>query len=329
MADNYKLKYNFGTSQIKVETRLKQIYENSLKYYRQNYRYLEKTEYEYEIKIIKIVIQIYEEYLYYFYKNYNVYFSDILKAMDKLAIFTVLSENERGIYGKFKDSIIYINPNLKANSNLGKIERIVLYTAHELNHLVHDVWMKFIENELNTLVRNRQIKLESAQRYYDGFSFLDECLAQEKAENFTYYLLKKKRPAKTLKSQKIFSKTAFLTNFDFYGEMQKPGILFGKTLRGLGCIENEDEVLKKLSIRALSPDFSKKIIDEYIHDSQLNDLFILLEYLGVLKEASYAQFGMGDIKALQISKKVYDNFKILASSLQDTRMQLPTKSLRG
>ena len=45
-----------------------------------------------------------------------------------------------------------------------------------------------------------------------------------------YYLLKKKRPAKTLKSQKIFSKTAFLTNFDFYGEMQKPGILFGKTL---------------------------------------------------------------------------------------------------
>ena len=62
--------------------------------------------------------------------------------------------------------------------------------------------------------------------------------------------------------------------------------------------------------------FCLKII--YRHLAHTNNLFILLEYLGVLKEASYAQFGMGDIKALQISKKVYDNFKILEGIMKET-----------
>ncbi len=95
--------------------------------------------------------------------------------------------------------------------------------------------------------------------------------------------------------------------------------MFARTLRGIGK-ENDDLIaLNKLSVRALSSDFFDKIINEYFKDNQQNTFIQLFQYMGLLKRASYANFGYEDISYLNNSSVYLNNFKHIAAQMRDYR----------
>ena len=184
--------------------------------------------------------------------------------------------------------------------------------------------MNTVINFLDKKVRSSEITEESAQLFYDGFSLLDEAITQNRAEDFTYTFARKRRPNMQNKTRgRLFDGDTYKTNFDFYGELQNPAIMFARTLRGIGKLENDNEALKVLSERAINPDFFNKIIDEYTKDDQLENLFPMIQYMGVIKNASYYMFGGDDdVTYLLLSKRALDNFKNYANNLRDRRNPL-------
>ena len=102
----------------------------------------------------------------------------------------------------------------------------------------------------------------------------------------------KNRPASRAIS---FGNYQMPTNFDFYGELQTLSGGFAKTLRGIGKYDSNQYALNLLSKRALSSNFVQDIIFEYKKDGHFDDLINLLILMGMLKEASYARFGMGKV----------------------------------
>ena len=98
---------------------------------------------------------------------------------------------------------------------------------------------------------------------------MDEAITQNRAEHFAYAFARKSRPPmKRYTNGKLFHGEAYQTNFDFYGELQTPATMFGRTLRGIGKMENDEAALMELCNRANNPNFAKRIIEEYTKDSE-------------------------------------------------------------
>ena len=107
--------------------------------------------------------------------------------------------------------------------------------------------------------------------------------------------------------------------FDYYGELQEPAIMFARTLRGIGKVNDDTKVLDMLSERAMFPDFFDKILNEYSRDGQMPNFIKEAQYMGLLKRASYANFGMADLKYLRESKGYLAKLKDLTLSMRDYR----------
>ena len=58
---------------------------------------------------------------------------------------------------------------------------------------------------------------------------------------------------------------------------------------------------------------------EYENDGHLNDLYFILAYMGIIKNASYAMFGYEDRKYISMSKQAKTNFYEIAGPLRDYR----------
>lgn len=310
---------NFGNMQAVVDGFVELLYDESIRKYNFERRTLMTDK---EKKKIKEAVRYVEDYLYYFYKFYNNDFKRIfLLLIDKLNYVAVLPVNERGIYGKFEDNGIYFNPVLSGNVFLNSDERTRLYIFHELGHIVNNQWMMDVLKHLNS----RRLDVNK-QYVYDGFSLLDEAITQNLAEEMAYYYAGKKRPGKAnvrniTKYGSLFGGKTYQTNYDFYGELQGPASIFAKTLRGIvsNVGNNDDKSLMELCKRALNDNFFSNIYNEYEKDGQLYNFYQLFQYFGIIKNASYATFGMSDKKYLVASERALNEITTLGNYLYESR----------
>ena len=313
-----QLNHDFGRFNDSVREYLRIVFINSLDFYEEKYCSGNPTKTEkLDLYTLDRSICYIEDYLYYFYHLYNDVFLDVFlslkKNVDKI---TVLEPDRRNIYGQFVPwtKLIYINPCLGGSSTLRKDDRTRLYLCHELGHAVHNDWMeKFkynVDKNCTSQVRNMT---------YQGFCLIDEATTQNTAENVAYYYSGSNRPPQGLRRESLYSGKPFKSNFDFYGNLQEPATLFSKTLRGIGIINNDDEALNKLSLRAMNSQFLNDIFYEYRRDGQIENLYLLMGFLGIIKRASYATFGYDDRKYIDSSLEAFNEVKKLGGSLRDYR----------
>ena len=327
MIEQYDLKYNFTEWNDRVKLYLNKVLRKSTNYFAKQYSNGEINNVNHEYVSMLEYISNIEEYLFYNIDSPNFY--NILQALENISVISVLPKNQRGIYGQAIPSTntLLINPELSSSRTLTSKERTRLYVAHELGHYINNEWMKSVVNYLDTQVRSGKIGQNEAVLFQEGFSLLDEAITQNRAEDFAYSFARKSRPfMRRFTNGQLFKGEAYQTNYDFYGELQMPAIMFGRTLRGIGKIQNDEEALRTLCDRATSPNFAKKIIEEYTRNGQLGNLFPMVENMGIIKKASYYMFGGdNDVRALNDSKLALDKVQRYATQLRDYRDPLESE----
>ena len=317
------LEHDFGQFNDVIKVYLDILLENSNAFYDQQIIDNIIDHKDSEKKVMQECIKDVEDFLYYYYQSSPDNYANILNLIiNNVKTVACLPKNKRGIYGEAQadKKIIYINPNLSASQSLSSLERTKLYVAHELGHIINNEWMKSCEKSLSDYCQQGIIDNESAQLMYEGFSMLNESITQNRAEDFVYSNAKKRRPdRKYYRNMALFNGESYLTNYDYYGELQSPTILFARTLRGIGQNDDDNEVLQIISKRALSPDFYDNILKEYISDNQLLNFIKLAMLMGCLKKASYAKFGHDDSSFSKNSANYLREFQNLALKLWDKR----------
>lgn len=86
-----------------------------------------------------------------------------------------------------------------------------------------------------------------------------------------------------------------------------------------GKEDNDMIALSMLSDRALSPSFFNNILNEYSRDGQMSSFIKEVQYMGLLKRASYANFGYGDRSYLQNSTRYLESLRSVTSQMRDYR----------
>lgn len=319
----YKLEYDFKQYNNIMSAYIEVLINNSMTNFQQQISNGQVRNGEHDAGALAGCIQNLEEYLYYNYKKSPATFNHVLNAiMNNLRTISVLQDNNREIYGETQaqNKIIYINPNLSASKYLTGEERIRLYMAHELGHIVNNAWMNKVVEYVNQQIRQGSLKQEHAQLIYDGFSMLDEATTQNRAENFAYEISGKSRPRLTYyRNGRMFNSEEYKSNFDYYGELQEPATMFAKTLRGIGKEHDDVIALNILSERALSPNFFNTVLNEYSRDGQMAAFIKEVQYMGLLKRASYANFGYEDVSYLRNSKTYLERLKNITTQMRDYR----------
>lgn len=321
MLENYNLHYNFGIWNNRIKTYLNKVLDRSTDYFAKQYVNGEIRNIKHEYVSMLEYISDIEKYLFFNKNSSNFY--NILKSIENINVISVLPQNQRGIYGQAipQQNVILVNPDLPGNNHLTSRERTMMYVAHELGHYVNDEWMKSVVSLLDGQVQSGQMIQSEAELFQEGFSLLDEAITQNRAEDMAYAFARKRRPdVRSCTRGRLFNGDSYQTNYDFYGELQEPATMFGRTLRGIGKIRNDKDALTELCNRATSPNFAKNIIEEYARDGQIQKLIPFVEHMGIIKKASYYMFGGDhDVWALNKSKRSLDRFKSYASELRDYR----------
>lgn len=319
----YDLKYDFKQFNDAMSVYMDVLTEKSRIKFQQQIRDGEVSDSVHDADALAGGIENIEEYLYYNFQRSPQTFHHILNAtMNKVKTISVLPEEERGIYGKteVENQAIYINPSLQSSRNLTGEERTRLYMAHELGHVINDGWMKKVLEYCNQNLRLGRLSQEHAQLIYDGFSMLDEATTQDRAEDFVYDFSGKSRPQLAYyRNGRLFNGQPYQSNFDYYGELQAPATMFARTLRGIGKEDDDMIALSMLSARALSPTFFDNILNEYSRDGQMPSFIKEVQYMGLLKRASYANFGAADRSYLQNSSRYLQSLRSVTSQMRDYR----------
>lgn len=319
----YRLKYDFKQYNKIIELYIELLISNSNAMFQDQKRNGQIKNSEKDADVLEGSIINIEEYLYYHFINFPENFKSILNTtIDNLRTVACLPSNQRGIYGRtqVQNQLIYINPELKASKTLSGKERTRLCMAHELGHIINSEWMKKVMDYANRQIKSGALTQEHAQLIYDGFSMLDEATTQDRAEDFAYSFSGKERPQQlSVRNQRLFNGQAYKSNFDYYGELQAPATMFARTLRGIGKEDDDTKALKLLSKRALSSEFFDTILEEYTRDRQMPSFIKEVQYMGLLKRASYANFGKEDISYCRNSARYLSELTNITSKKRDRR----------
>ena len=250
MNKKWSLNRNFDNYNEDIYKYLRKVYLNSLDYYVENYinKYPTGTK-KLDLDVLDKSIRYLEDYMYYVLKVYSDDFVNVFNSLKRnVKTMTVLSKNQRGLYGQFIpfNGVILINPELKGNGVLNNKERTRLYVCHELGHAVHFDW-------IHTLGKNiPKDKDGLLPLIYKGFDLIDEATTQNMAEDIAYCFANKDRPALRECRGLLFSGGSYKSNFDFYGNLQESATMFSRTLRGIGKVKDDNTALGLLSKRALT-----------------------------------------------------------------------------
>ena len=309
------LKYNFKRANTNIDFNnavkklLKKIYENSYK------KQVQNREIGYIDNESKSLVQAFlnlQEFIYYnFINSSDEEFIQIIWKLDKyLDKISIMPKTEKKGYGYYnpdeKLKTIYINPDISE-------ERKKLYLAHELGHVLNRNWTENLQNYCENLIKNA--RPSAVVTFWQGFQFLDEVTTQDRAEDYFYWSLKKSRPSLKPSSYSSIKDNnskpiTFNTNFDYYGELQEPAILFAR----LVCRDcqgySDEKILNELSKRALSATFISDIIAYFESIGKKEDFIELIYYMGLLKRGSYAKFSQDDKKYLENFYKNLQEFNV-------------------
>ena len=255
------------------------------------------------------------------YKNLSV--KTIGSYEQTLRLFTLYLKKECKVkeVGEVKE--IHIMEYMKHLQEIGKYtvvsnENTKSFCTFRNNFTLFNEWMKKVVDYANRQIRKGELTQEHAQLICDGFSMLDEVTTQDRAEDFVYSFSGKERPQQfNVKNKELFNEQAYKTNFDYYGELQTPAIMFARTLRGIGNKDNDSEALQLLSKRALSSDFFDTILEEYSQDDQMRAFIREVQYMGLLKRASYANFGAEDNSYCKNSASYLSELTNITSQMRD------------
>ena len=319
----YNLNYDFGQYNDVISVYIEVLINKSTTNFQQQIRNRQVRNREHDADALAGCIQNLEEYLYYNFQKSPATFNHVINAtMDNVRTISVLPNNKRGIYGEAQadNKIIYINPDLSDSRNLTREERTRLYMAHELGHIINHDWMNKVIEYANQQIRQGRVSQEHAQLIYDGFSMLDEATTQNRAEKFVYEFSGKERPRlANYRNENLFNGETYKSNFDYYGELQEPAAMFARTLRGIGKENDDIRALDMLSERAMASNFFNNILNEYSRDGQMPSFIQEVQYMGLLKRASYANFGYEDVSYLRNSKTYLDRLRNLTTQMRDYR----------
>lgn len=319
----YNLNYDFGQYNDVISVYIEVLINKSTTNFQQQIRNRQVRNREHDADALAGCIQNLEEYLYYNFQKSPATFNHVINAtMDNVRTISVLPNNKREIYGEAQadNKIIYINPDLSDSRNLTGEERTRLYMAHELGHIINHDWMNKVIEYANQQIRQGRLSQEHAQLIYDGFSMLDEATTQNRAEKFVYEFSGKQRPRlANYRNENLFNGETYKSNFDYYGELQEPATMFARTLRGIGKENDDIRALDMLSERAMASNFFNNILNEYSRDGQMPSFIQEVQYMGLLKRASYANFGYEDVSYLRNSKTYLDRLRNLTTQMRDYR----------
>lgn len=319
----YKLKYNFLKYNQDIRVYLEDLINKSISMFKSQLRNGQIKKPEKDASALAGCIRNVEEYLYYYFVTSPEDFNSILNSMmNNVRTIACFPSNKRRIYGETQaqNKLIYINPELEASKTLSGEERTRLYMAHELGHIINHEWMKKVIDYTDGQIRTGALPQKHAQLIYEGFAMLDEATTQDRAEDFVYSFSGKARPQQlNVRNRRLFNGKPYKSNFDYYGELQAPATMFARTLRGIGKENDDTKALELLSKRALSPDFFDNILGEYTKDRQMPAFIEEFKYMGLLKRASYANFGAEDISYCRNSSIYLSEFSDIASQMRDCR----------
>lgn len=272
------------------------------------------------------------------FNNDNI--SKILERLKKdCRYIEYLPKENSGVYGRRRQdkNCIQINNNMKIYSGRRKLtpqEVRRLYLFHELGHILLNINNNrmtdfFYCTYLDVMDRKgeKEHKLQNPQLVGAGFLMIEECLAQEMGEIFTYFLAGKNRPEYTT-SKDIALNVETESNLDFYQIFQKPTINLGRTLRGCGNEKNHTNraILYGMLKRALDHDFVPDLISEYdvaLGGSQdaYRDLMNILINMGIVCDKKYHSFGHGLIEDRYMgnARQALENIQSLTDKYVDYR----------
>ena len=233
--------------------------------------------------------------------------SKVVNDFDNISYVEALSSENKRLFGLTVGQAICINPELSTFRNLSPSDFNQLIISHELGHIINRSWKRESVSFVENLYRKSRIRcilknmgLNSSEYLKEGFEMLDEVIAQEVAEEVTYFKKNQKRPKKEYREDKeIFEHRPYLTNYNLYGEFQDVTIAFAKTLSFLNITEKDSDevVLQKLVKAAFQNNFISLLQQEFMYDNMRLDFFVMmLAILGKMKSATYQLVGLNQKK---------------------------------
>lgn len=316
--------YNFGQYDESLKAYVKKLIDNSGEYFCMQAENGEVVDRQHDADVVADCFRYLVDYLQYNYQEspetFDEFMAPIIERVQTVAVLPV--GDDRRIFGRIRahKNVVEVNPDLPASMYLTDKERTRLYFAHELGHVTNSAWTSKALDYVNYQIYRRQLSLEDAQLIFDGVLMLDEAIAQNRAEEYTYDYSGKQRPKQRMHTiMGLYRGMPFKSNFDYYCELQEPAVMFARTLRGIGGVYDDSAALDILSERAMSPDFFDNILEEYQRSGQMEAFKKIFISMGYLKRASYANFGCEDPRYMENSWRYLDDLRNQTAALRDYR----------
>ena len=230
-------------------------------------------------------------------KNYT----NILKQLKSIECISVLKPGL--LRGVTLGKKISINPEPKPLGDLDSQDMNKLVVFHELGHIICESYLNEASLLCDKLYNNSRIRSElnrygikSKNDLINGLVLLEDVLVEEAAEDVLYRDKGKLRPDFYYYKSDKFPGIKYRSNYSLYTIFQELGLKFFRCFNFIDCIGETtvSGVLKKSVIKGFNSNFINNIDDEISIDiDTLSDFALMLGCLGKIKNASYADFGLG------------------------------------
>lgn len=233
--------------------------------------------------------------------------------------FADLPPQNRGIYGATFNNNNSPRLTVCINPELDDYNR-ELFAFHEFNHVIMDGNVERVGNSIGSM------RPDIIAQVQDGYTVVEEAIAQNAAEEMMCSLHNRQRPLSTPQQDPTIPNIKFNSNFGYYGLYQPIVSKFARTMRGIGSLRQQDGenvYLNALSARAFNPNFMENIINEYQRDGHFKDLMNSFNQLGIVYRVKQKSIGVQNNTPYNSNdaERAYMNVHSLYSSLEDRRPQ--------
>lgn len=211
-------------------------------------------------------------------------------------------------------SRILINSKLPKDSNLTARERRKMYLFHGLCNSILNFQNKdtFQFSHLYDNILPKP-NTDISRLVNSGWLLLEETIAQEIAERFTYFVCGKNRPNNTfggdIFEKDIIGSIKVESNLEYFRTFQSLVLRFALTVSGIGSIEEHSSVMlmHDLIKKTLNEEFSQSVIAQYIHYNNQEDLYKILYIMGILLNEKNSHMGISLFPELSLTKKEFQS----------------------